>query len=911
MLKIIKLQCEDKTIPITIDTKTPRFSWQLQSDKRNVYQTAWKIVVKKGEEIVWDSGLQENRKTFGIKYAGSAIESKKEYCYTVTVWDNHGETAIETATFETVFLDKSEWKAKFIEPDKLPSLTENPLDVATEKWAEFISKTMSGEETEYVDFDKLMTSLPAQPYHPPVMMYKKFLLKERIHKARLYMTAHGIYEYQINGRRISDIQLAPGFTSYDKLLKYQVYDVTKSLSQGENAIGVTIADGWYKGKIALGRGNDYGDNPALLLELEVTYIDGKKECIYSDEHFLYSYEGTICYADLSTGEKEDGSKAVEHFATVNMDTSNWKSVHVMDYGYDNLEVQKNEPIRTVAELDGKEILITPEGDTVIDFGQNLAGHIRVCMQGEAGTEVTFEHTEELNREGNFTYPFSDSTREQKDTYILKGNGEEIFEPRFTYHGFRYVRIRGLEGTWKKEQFKGIAISSDNEISGSFLCSNDKLNRLQQNILWSQLSNTIGIPTDCPTREKAGWTGDVVIYGKTACFNQNMKKFFEEWLKSVRLDQLEDGQVLNIVPMVRNYVHMSMSSSLGWGDVIVTLPWQLYQIYGDKKILEDNYDAMTKWINFVEKLADKQLPPEAASMSGRQLENQHYLINTGFHFGDWLVPSVVNEDGFADGPASSFLTGHPISTTLYASMTDIMKEVNEVLGYKQCAEYYNQLGKRIREAFEEEYLMTDGKLKNDLQGIYVLALQMNMVSNDKRERILQRLVELVEENNHCMDTGFMSVPFILDVLSENGRKDIAYRLLYQDQCPSWLYEVEQGATTMWESWNAIKPDGTRDECSFNHYAFGCVGDWEYRNLLGIRNLGIGYDHLSICPDLDCGLDWAKGHYDCVHGRISVEWKLDGKMVIAEVDIPVNVTAQLKIGNEEKIVGSGKYQICSQK
>ncbi|MFW2504156.1 family 78 glycoside hydrolase catalytic domain [Clostridium diolis] len=910
MLEIKKLQCEYKTNPLTVDTKTPRFSWQLHSDRMNVYQDSWQIVVKKEEEVVWDSGRQDSQKTYGLHYLGKALESKTEYCYVLTVWDNHGESATETGKFETVLLDRSEWNGKFIEPDKLPSLEENPLEIAKGKWMEFVMKMMNGEKAEPIDLDKLMETFSPQPYHPAVMMYKKFALKGQIQKARLYMTAHGIYEFQINGECTSDVQLAPEFTSYDKLLKYQVYDVTDSLVKGENAIGVTIADGWYKGKVATGKGNDYGDNLALLMELHVTYADGSKECICSDEKFLYSYEGTVRYADLFTGEKQDARMKIEHFACVDMDTSKWKSINVMDYGYENLEVQENEPIRAVKELDVKEIMITPQGDTVIDFGQNFAGHIKVVMQGEAGTEVTFEHTEELDKDGNFIYPFSNTTREQKDIYILSGNGEEVFEPRFTYHGFRYVRIKVLEGSWKKEQFKGVVISSDNEITGDFQCSNEKLNRLQQNVIWSQRSNTIGIPTDCPTREKAGWTGDVVVYGKTACFNQNMYKFFEEWLKSVRAEQLPDGQVLNTVPMIKSYINMSMVASLGWGDAVVTLPWELYQIYGDKQILEENYEAMSAWINFVEKTAYEQLPPEASEMSGRHLENQHYLINTGFHFGDWLVPSVVNADGFADGPASSFLTGYTVSTALFASITDIMKEVNELIGYHDKAEYYNNLGRRIREAFEEEYLMDDGKLKNDLQGLYVVALQMNMVKNEKRELLLNRLTKLVEDNNNCMDTGFMSVPHILDVFSENGKKDMAYKLLYQNKCPSWLYQVEHGATTMWESWNAIKPDGKRDGCSFNHYAFGCVGNWIYRNILGIRNTGIGFEEISICPDFECGLEWAKGYYDCVNGRISIDWRLEGSKAIVEVEVPVNVTAQLKIGDQLKKVGSGNYKFTCQ-
>lgn len=318
--------------------------------------------------------------------------------------------------------------------------------------------------------------------------------------------------------------------------------------------------------------------------------------------------------------------------------------------------------------------------------------------------------------------------------------------------------------------------------------------------------------------------------------------------------------------------------------------------------------MKKWMGYLEDMAYNQLPPDAEGLTGETLENQHYLLNTGFHFGDWLVPSIVNEAGFADGPKSSFLTGFPVATAIFAGNTDIMCEIARILGDQEAVEKYASLGKKIRKAFTDTWLLDDGTLQNDLQGLYVLALQMNMVPEEKRERLLSRLTERIEENNGCMDTGFMSVPYILDVLSENGRKKEAHGLLYQNQCPSWLYEVEHSATTMWESWNAIKPDGSKDGCSFNHYAFGCVGDWMYKNLLGIKNGGVAYDRVVIEPDYEAGISHAKGFYDSVHGPICVEWQKEEDEIILQIEIPVNVRAVVRYKDQEETVGSGRYRFC---
>lgn len=908
MLCITRVQCNKLTNPIGIDSISPVFGWRISSDRHNTFQQAYQIMVYQGDRNVWNSGRVESGQTYAIPYEGDPLTSRTEYRYCIRIWDDVGNDAVsEENIFETAFFNEADWTASFIEPEPLAVLEQNPYTTAEQIWYEFVEKMMKGEQPEYVDLDVVMASLPLQPYHPAVMMRKEFVITKTIKKARIYMTAHGVYDIQVNGRAVTDALLSPEFTSYDKLLKYQIYDVTDLLLTGENALGVTIADGWYKSKLAIGRGNDYGDTTGLLLQLEINYEDNTQETIQSDESFRYSYDGPYRFADLFTGVKYDARLEMKDYSVAGFDDSAWGNVCVREYDKARLFAQTNPPIRAVEVFNAQSILTTPNGDTVIDFGQNIAGIIKAQITGYEGMEVVFEHSETLDNDGNFFYPFLNDHRKQTDLYICHGKGKEFFEPKFTYHGFRYVRVKGYSGELNTDYFQAVAISSDNEITGDFRCSDERLNRLQSNIVWSQRSNMIGIPTDCPTREKAGWTGDVLIYAKTAFFNQNLSGFFEPWIRNLKADQLQDGQVLNIVPVIRSYIHMHMSGSIGWGDVILTLPWDLYQCYGDIRVLSEHFKSMEKWINHLEKIA-AELPSDAVNMEGRQLENQRYLINTGFHLGDWLAPSIVNEAGFADGPMSSYLTKDYISTSLYANSVDIFSRICRALGYVDKAQEYMRLNERIRQAYEEEFVAEDGSLKNPLQGNYVLALQMRMVSDEKRSLLVNKLVELIRLNGTRLDTGFMSVPYLLDVLYENGHKDVAYDLLYQNQYPSWLYEIENGATTMWESWDAIRQDGKVAGCSFNHYAFGCVGDFIYRRILGIQQEGIAYENVIINPDFTCRLTYASGYYESIHGLICVEWEQDDESVELKLQIPPNVSATLLLNvNEPVYLGNGLHVI----
>ncbi|EOS37525.1 hypothetical protein C808_03504 [Lachnospiraceae bacterium M18-1] len=931
MLNITHMTCEHQINPLAIENPNPRFSWEVHSEEPGVFQTACRITVsEKNGHTVWDSGRTETGNTLDMEYAGTDLKPAARYVYNIQVWDNRGNSCIsEAQIFETAYLNKEGWNAKWIEPEPLPQLSENPLVKAQEMWMESLTSLMKGEQPLYHTDDQIWDTLPAEPYDPPVRFRRVFELGQKPEYAKIFITAHGIYGLSINGRKVPGTLLAPGFTTYDKCLKYQAYDVTEYLHAGKNALAVTVADGWYKGKIALGKGCEYGEIPGLLMQMELWNPDGTRGQICSDEAFTCSYDGPIRYADLFLGECVDARKYDGEPSEVSFRAENWKQVIFKEgprktaqkeaVKRGELQAEKENAvlmarsapeIEVYEELPAKQILTAPNGETVVDFGQNMAGTIRVEISAKAGEEITFDHGEVLDQDGNFTYAFTGTTRAQRDVYISAGRPGEVFEPEFTYHGFRYVRVIGGKD-WKPEQFTAKAVSSANPVTGSFRCSDEKLNRLQSNIYWSQRSNTVGTPTDCPTREKAGWTGDVVVYGATALYNQEMTSFFEDWLESIRMEQNPQGHVMNTVPLIKNYVQQTMAGSLGWGDVILTLPLQLYQLCGNRKVLEKNYGAMERWVQAMQKAAE-ELPPGAASLSGRRLENQHYLINTGFHFGDWLVPSVKNEAGFSDGPASAFLTMQTVDTTLLAADADMLSKVSELLGKTEKAEAYRRYAARVREAFYEELCDENGKLTQEMQGNYVLALKHHMVPEALEKKLAERLAEQIIQNENRPDTGFMSVAHILDVLCDYGYRGLAWKVLNQNGCPGWIYEVEHGATTMWENWDAVRPDGQVDGCSFNHYAFGCVGDFLYRRVLGIQNAGIGYDRIRFEPGYDFGLEWAEGSFHSVRGKIRLRWEKTEERILVSGTVPANTEAVLVMpdGTEKKLE-NGRFQITFDK
>lgn len=899
MSKIINIICNGRANPIGIDAKDISFSWQIQSDEKNIYQKEYRVYVWDEEEnLVWDSGIKQGADTAYILYAGEPLKSRETYQYQVeSILMDGTILRSERMYFEMGLLKEEDWSAKWI--GREPVTYEQTVDYAAMDQGKIIKGMMAGEALEFE---------PDRKLEQCNRFYREFYLEDarEIKKARIYAAACGIYQIEVNGKQVLDTLFAPGFTRYDKTILYQTYDVSEMLCDGKNQISFILADGWYKGKFGmLGIGDNYGSELEMLLQMEITYTDGYVQTIATDEQFCYT-PSPYLYSDILIGEKYDAR--LEEYK------SEGKKAMIWERGYEMLYADSAEPVRPVAMLEPVAILKTPKGETVVDFGQNFAGVVEFTVHGAlAGTEIKLEHSEVLDKDGNFIQCIDGFNRDQTDIYICKGAKTEVYRPKFTFHGFRYVRVTGYPGNPAREDFKGISIGSDLAVTGSFYTSDERLNQLQSNIFWSQRSNLLSIPMDCPQRERAGWTGDVWVYAETCCYNQNCLNFFKRWLKSVRDEQFDDGLIPIVVPYIKGYRAPQMSAwgthtSAGWGDVIVSLPWTLYQIYGDVSVLEENYEAMQKWMGYVRREAEGGIHlKEGAGQEA--LERQKYLWNTNFHFGDWLYPSCKDENGKTDMMRSAYTTKELTATAIYANSTAIMEKVSRTLNKKEEALFYQELNQQIRQAFAEEYIDEDGRVEQDLQGLYVLALAMDMVPKEKKPKMVEHLARKIAENHNCLDTGFMSIKFLMDVLLENGLADEARKVLFQENAPSWLYEVKHGATTIWETWTSILPDGTPTNYSYNHYAFGCVGDWMYKNLLGIQKLSPGYKDILIKPDFRFGLNEVKGSFSSVYGEIHVHLKKDGDDWTVMIQVPANTTAYLELPNQKRIqLGNGKFIHC---
>ena len=776
MVKIIKLTVDMLENPLGIDNFNPQFGWKLKSDKRNFIQKAYQITVwdAYSKDILWDSGKVLSEDSSFIFYKGIGLQSYQRCEWTVRVWDQKEQASewSERNYFEMGLKNFEDWKAKWIEPVQREVQKESGFDMQRQL-------ETHDEETNY------------ERLNPCQFCRRKFTLEKKVKRARVYATAHGIYELYLNGHRVGDIELAPGFTSYQKCLQYQTFNITDTVQMGENVIGIILADGWYCGRIGMnGDSAQFGNKLGALIQIKIDYDDGSSAIVGSDEHFVSSV-GEFLYSDLYIGEKVDLRLKKDGWSKADYDASDWKQVKCADYGYDNLVSQMGEPVRVVNELEALSVIKTPKGETVIDFGQVIAGYIRLEVHGEAGTEITLEHSEVLDKDGNFLNNIVGRNKDQRDIYFLRGDSTEILEPRFTFHGFRYVKVSGYPGEVKRESAKAIILSSDMEKTGSFTCSDNRLVRLQKNIFHSQQGNMISIPTDCPQRERAGWTGDIQIFAPTACFNMNMYSFLNRWLRNVRLEQYENGGIPNIVPFIPSYNSFSngeqMPASAGWGDAITIIPWVLYEQYGNVETLKVNYPAMKKWVEYIRNSAESGCALDVDSNDYDRMARQKYLWNTGQNLGDWLIPSLVADGSVESMMQCSNLTQEYISSCFYVCSAEILSKAAAVLGKKDDERFYSDLAKKVRKAFSDEYVKEDCYI-GDYQGVYVLALQFDMIAPEKRTGVINRLVDLIRKNDYRLDTGFVSTPYLLGVLCENGYPEIAYRLLFQNQCPSWLYDV---------------------------------------------------------------------------------------------------------------------------
>lgn len=845
MLEISRFAVEELAAGCVTDKGNPGFSYRLNSDGNDV-------VVKEAVITVNDWSVHTTEQT-GIRYSGPELKPFTRYTAYLQVEDNRGEKSSAEVSFETGRMGRG-WKGIWIS-DASYSFTEKGVSPV------------------------------------PMMFRKKISLSRKIRSAKLYATALGIYEMNINGQKVGDRYFAPGFTSYKHEMQYQVYDVTDQLEQ-ENTLTAVVAGGWAVGSFVFTRVNRFdGDRQAFLAELRIIYEDGTEEVIGTDETWEVTEDGPYRMADFYDGETFD--------ATVDEKQIVWRKTTPEQLKFvPNLTVEYGSPVKAHEEMKPVSCKKLDDGTLIYDFGQNFAGVVKLKISGKKGQVITVRHAEILNRDGSLNVKFL-RTAKATVTYTCRG-GEQEYSPCLTYMGFRYISLNGIDDT--DVEVSALVLYSDIEQIGEFTCSDPMINQLQSNIVWSSKSNFVDIPTDCPQRdERMGWTGDIAVFAPTACFNFDISRFLDKWLLDVRAEQLPTGGIPNTVP-VQGYGFPATMPSMAidwWGDACVLVPWAQYQAKGDVQILRDMYPAMKKYVK------------ACRFWAGIGFGKHRYIWNTPsvLHFGDWVAPDVPK---MSQWQARSKWT----ATASLCNTSRITGLAAEILGEEEDAKYYKKLSDKVADAYVSVFTDGNGKMKNEFQTAYVLPLWFHMFPEDVQAKAAENLVKLVEASDYRIGTGFPGTPYILFALADNGQEDAAFKMLMNTECPSWLYEVRSGATTIWERWDGldengecpISNDGTDMMISYNHYASGAVGAFLYQRIAGIEATKPGYKSFRICPLPGGGMTSAKGSTVTPYGKIVSDWRIEDGEFRLDIEVPVGTkcTAVLPDGSRAEY-GSGTYHL----
>lgn len=820
------------------------------------------------DKQLWANGIIEAHNPH-IQYAGKTLHPKTAYRVKLILLD--GEEVLETVSvgFETGFLGSS-WQAGWIEPVQQPALPEKRI--------RFDELFRPG-----VDDGRVIERL-----RPCPMLRRVFTCDSLPQAARLYASAHGLYEMTLNGQRVGERLFAPESSPYPERLYYQTYDVASLLRQGENLLEVVMADGWWAGRIGIsGDSCQYGDRLGFIMQLEMRGVDGMSRVLCSDAAFE-SRISHVDYADLFVGERHDYTRTLQP----------WQGVVCAEYSTTNLVAQPVAPVGVYETL-APSFFQTPKGELMADFGQVTAGVVELELNLDTPATVTLDFCEVLDSEGNFFRNIIGRNKNQQDVVVCSA-GRTTFSPRFTYHGFRYVRIDGAK-RGDIVRMRALCMGTHLQGSGGFDCSDEAINRLQRNILASTRSNMLSVPTDCPQREKMGWTGDIQMFVKTAAFNYDMSNFLTGWLANMRSEQTEEGEIPCVVPCypLQDAMEREKSghnSSPGWGDACILVPLYLYQNGGDIRLLRDNLPMMEGWLGFIKATA-AQRPDAWDTMTDAQKARNPYLWTKGHQFGDWLIPSLREggHESIMRGVAATYeVVGscfYAVTVRAFLAVLHALRDDAPSAGLDERIAHYAELLETIRQAVREEYIAPDGSIKGDLQGQYVMALYAGIGDEALRRRMAARLVSLIAQSGGRLDTGFVATPYLLDVLCETGHRDAAFRLLFQKECPSWLYMVERGATTIWENWAAIRPDGQPTNSSYNHYALGCVGDWLYRNAGGIAPLSPGYQRVRFAPMFELPMDGVQAYHDCPYGRVMARWRKEDGHIHLTVTLPERTSGEV--------------------
>jgi alpha-L-rhamnosidase len=847
------LRVEHLHEPLGVTAPRPRLTWRLPDGAR--HQSAYQLVLGG-----WDSGRVDSDQSVLVSPACSPFTARERISWKVKVWTDLGESEwSDEGSWEMGLVDPGDWSAQWIEP-----------------------------------FEAEMADAGARPAQ---RLRKGFEITDSLARARLYITAHGIYEASINGVRVGDLELTPGFTAYRDVLQVQTFDVTDMLRVGHNVVGAVLSDGWFRGRVWPMRLADrFGTRTALLAQLEITHAGGSRQVIDTDASWRSS-PSEIIAADLMDGQSVELDRGSSDWEESGFDVTDWAGVNVgigglyADFG--RLGSSPSPAMRRIEEIRPIGVTMLSSGRQIVDLGQNINGWARTRVP--AGDTLTLLHGEALNGDGDVTVdhlaiqsPIDGSLLEvgQRDRVGSREVFDALFEPRHTTHGFRYIRIDGASRRLTADDVTGVVVHTDMRRTGWFRCSDDRVNTLHEIAVWSFRDNACDIPTDCPTRERAGWTGDWMLYIPTAAFLYDVAGFSVKWLRSLVADQFEDGCMPNFSPEPGglNGRHAYLGSS-GWGDAAVIVPWELFRAYGDLEQLREFFPMMTAWVDFAAGLA--RGGRHESRVEARPLAAPHevYLWDTGYHWGEWSEPGVDRVPRFADQSA--------VATAFLYRSSSLLARISMLLGEEESAARYDDLAENVRAAWQAEFIGADGSLHPDTQATHVRALAYGLVPDHLRTATIDRLVELIRAADNHLGTGFLATPHLLPVLADAGRLDAAYELLLSDTEPSWLSMVDAGATTIWEHW-----DGVRGEVingSLNHYSKGAVISFLHSRVAGIRlddtpgASSAGYRRFVVEPRPGGGLSWAEAELDSPYGRIRSSWRITDGVFELSVNVPSGSSA----------------------
>ncbi|MDV7216184.1 glycoside hydrolase family 78 protein [Streptomyces prunicolor] len=861
--------------PLGIGEPAPRLSWRTVTDTGDWHQAAHQVEITAVDgTVVTDTGRVESAESVLVPWPGPRLGSRERVGVRVRVWGEteHDPSPWSTTSYaETGLLEPTDWTARPITPDR-DAPTEQPL--------------------------------------PAALLRRDFTLTGPVASARLYITAYGVYTAEINGEHVGDQVMAPGWTSYQHRLRYQTFDVTPLLRTGANTIGALLGEGWYTGRLGFhgGRRNIYGEHRALLAQLEIAYADGTTHTVRTDDHWRTT-TGPVLRSEIYDGEAYDARQERPGWSAPGHDVSDWTRVHELPAPRAELVAPTGPPVRRTQTVAPVEVITTLSGKTVLDFGQNLVGRLRIHVEGPAGHEVTLRHAEVLEHGELSIRPlrFAAAT----DTYVLRGEGVEVYEPHFTFHGFRYAEIDNWPGSLDPAAVEAVVLHTDMARTGWFECSDPLVNRLHENVVQGMRGNFLDVPTDCPQRdERMGWTGDIQVFAPTASFLHDCSGMLTSWLRDLSAEQLArpDGVPPLVVPDVLPAAFQDAGAQAVWADVAVLLPWTLYQRFGDLEVLRTQYPSMRAWGEATIRLT--------AEGDG--------LWRQDFQLGDWLDPQAP-----PDSPGEARTDGDLVANAYVIRSAEVLADVAELLdGTRQLdgtglldgkadAARLRAHAQAVRERFADRFVTPDGRLSSDTQTAYALAIAFSLLPTERQRRgAADRLAQIVRRASFRIATGFTGTPLICDALCAAGEPQLAYRMLLEKDCPSWLYPVTMGATTVWERWDSMLPDGTvnpGEMTSFNHYALGAVADWLHRTVAGLTAAGPGWRRLRIAPVPGGDLTWAKAAHDTPYGRAEAGWRIEsvkggkGDILVVEASIPPNTRAEVQLpdGSAPVEVGSGRH------